>query len=115
MLLTYPNKGKGLRVAHLVFRSSSLVLALVLLGWAWMGGKAQRAPEETSADASPKHSSSAIAITSDGNMLLAVNPDSNSLAFVDTASQAVIKELPVGIDPRSVAISPDNLMGIVAN
>ena len=120
MILAYTNKGKGLRVAHLAFCSASLVLALVLLGWAWMGGEAQRAsrgwvPQPFPAVASPKYSSSAIAITSDGNILLSVNPDSNSLTFVDTASQAVIMELQVGVDPRSVAISPDNLMGVVAN
>jgi len=115
MALTYPSKGKGLQVAHLAFCSASVVLALVLLGLAWMRGEAQRSSAETPVDASPKHSSSAIAITSDGNMLLAVNPDSNSLTFVNTTSQAVIMELPVGIDPRSVTISPDDQMGIVAN
>ena len=91
------------------------VVFILLLGWVWMGGVVQRASVDTSTVASSKHSSSAIAITSDGNILLVVNPDSNSLTFVDTASQAVIMEMPVGVYPRSVAISPDNLMGVVAN
>jgi YVTN family beta-propeller protein len=91
------------------------VVFILLLGWAWMGGVAQRASVDASTVAPSKHSSSAIAITSDGNILLAVNPDSNSLTFVDTASQAVIMEMPVGVYPRSVAISPDDQTGIIAN
>ena len=51
-----------------------------------------------------KRASSAIAITSDGAKLLVVNPDSNSLALVDTASHSVLVELPVGLDPRTVAV-----------
>jgi YVTN family beta-propeller protein len=63
----------------------------------------------------PRHSSSAIAITSDGATLLVVNPDSNSLTLIDTAGQAVITELTVGIDPRSVAVTPDDETAFVAN
>jgi YVTN family beta-propeller protein len=91
------------------------VVFTLLLGWAWMGGVAQRTSVDASTTAPSKHSSSAIAITTDGNILLAVNPDSNTLTFVDTVSQAVIIELPVGVDPRSVAISPDDQTGIIAN
>ena len=63
----------------------------------------------------PKRSSSAIAITPDGASLLVVNPDSNSLTIVDTASRAVVAELPVGVDPRAVAVSPDGARAYVAN
>ena len=59
--------------------------------------------------------SSLIALTPDGATLLVVNPDSNSLTFVDTASNDVICELPVGADPRSVAVSPDGVKAFVAN
>ncbi len=115
MSLAYTSKGKGSRVACWGYCGASLVLAFVLLGWAWMRAEAQRAPAETPTNASPKYSSCAIAITSDGNTLLVVNPDSNSLTFVDTASQAAIIELPVGIDPRSVAVSADGDTAFVAN
>jgi YVTN family beta-propeller protein len=37
--------------------------------------------------------------------LLVVNPDSNSLTLVDTDTQAVIAEVPVGRDPRTVAVA----------
>ena len=53
----------------------------------------------------PLPSSRAIALSTDGQTLLAVNPDSNSLTLVDTTTQAVIAELPVGRDPRTVAVS----------
>jgi YVTN family beta-propeller protein len=62
-----------------------------------------------------KHSSSAIAITAAGSTLLAVNPDSNSLTLMDTVSQSVITELAVGVDPRAVAVSPDDAQAYVAD
>jgi YVTN family beta-propeller protein len=65
--------------------------------------------------ATPKFSSAPIAITPDGATLLVVNPDSNSLTLVDTASRMVIKEIAVGIDPRSVAVHPNGETVFVAN
>jgi YVTN family beta-propeller protein len=63
----------------------------------------------------PKYASSAIAITSDGAMLLVVDPDSNSLTVVDTAGASAVAEITVGVDPRAVAVSPDNATAYVAN
>jgi YVTN family beta-propeller protein len=65
--------------------------------------------------ASVKRASSAIAITATGDTLLVVNPDSNSLTLVDTASELAIAELSVGVDPRAVALSPDDATAYVAN
>ena len=62
-----------------------------------------------------KRSSSAIALTSDGATLLVVNPDSNSLTLVDTAGPSVIAELPVGVDPRTVAVDDAGTRAYVAN
>ena len=62
-----------------------------------------------------KRASSAIAVTDDGSILVAVNPDSNSVTLVDTASQSVTAELGVGVDPRSVAVSPDGARAFIAN
>jgi len=68
------------------------------------------------ASAAPiKRASSAIAITSDGATLLVVNPDSNSLALVDTASHSVLAEFPVGVDPRTVAVDDAARRAYVAN
>jgi YVTN family beta-propeller protein len=68
---------------------------------------------------SPKRSSSAIAITTDGSTLLVVNPDSNSLSLVDLGTLLTVTEIPVGLDPRTVAVAPltddDGSRAYVAN
>jgi len=60
-------------------------------------------------------SSSAIAITADGATLLVVNPDSNSLTLVATTDRSVLAEVPVGVDPRSVAVDDARERAYVAN
>jgi len=62
-----------------------------------------------------KASGSAIAIHPDGTTLFVVNPDSNSVTLVDTASQSVSAEITVGVDPRSVAVAPNGRWACVAN
>ena len=62
-----------------------------------------------------KRSSSAIAITGDGRMLLAVNPDSDSLSIVDLDDGPAVTEIPVGADPRTVAVSDDGTRAYTAN
>jgi len=54
--------------------------------------------------AGPRRSSSCLVLTGDGRTLLVVNPDSNSLSLVDVTSLKVLAEIPVGLDPRCVAI-----------
>ena len=55
-------------------------------------------------------SSGSLALTSEGRTLVATNMLNNSISFVEvftpTAAQ-LSEEVPVGIDPRSVAITPD--------
>ncbi len=63
----------------------------------------------------PKRSSSAIALLADGTLLLVVNPDSNSLTLVDTATRSPLAELPVGLDPRTVAVDDAGRRAYVAN
>jgi YVTN family beta-propeller protein len=62
-----------------------------------------------------KHSSSAIAITADGTLLLAVNPDSNSISLIDPAYQLLLAEIPVGVDPRTVSVDDGGHLAFVAN
>jgi len=62
-----------------------------------------------------KRASSAVAVTADGAILLVVNPDSDSLTLVDTSTRSVIAELPVGIDPRIVAVDDAGNRAYVAN
>jgi YVTN family beta-propeller protein len=48
--------------------------------------------------------SGAIAITDDGGLVVAVNPDSNAVSLLNTATYAVT-EIPVGLDPRAVTLA----------
>lgn len=62
-----------------------------------------------------KRSSSAIAITGDGQTLLVVNPDSASLSIVDLNEPPAVTEIAVGADPRTVATSDDGTRAYTAN
>jgi YVTN family beta-propeller protein len=88
---------------------ASLLLGIILLVLLWP----QRAWPQSTTDV--KRSSSAIAVTADGDTLLVVNPDSNSLSMVGLGMLTTLLELPVGVDPRSVAVSTDGDTAYVAN
>jgi YVTN family beta-propeller protein len=91
---------------------------IVLFGLAWsfpMGRGAVEIHPSPNVAGPIKRSSSAIAITSDGATLLVVNPDSNSISLVDTASQATVVEIPVGVDPRTVTVDDAGHRAYVAN
>jgi YVTN family beta-propeller protein len=62
-----------------------------------------------------KRSSSAIAITGDGQTLLVVNPDSNSLSIVEFDQPPAVTEITVGADPRTVAVSDDGTRAYTVN
>ncbi|HET6416475.1 MAG TPA: beta-propeller fold lactonase family protein, partial [Polyangiales bacterium] len=50
-------------------------------------------------------SSSPIAVSQDGASLWVVNPDSDTVGKIDTASAALIDEIPVGDNPRTLALT----------
>ena len=60
-------------------------------------------------------SSSAIAVSPDGAIVAAVNPDSGSITLVDAGTLEVIQEIPVGDDPRTLSFTPDSRALLVAN
>jgi YVTN family beta-propeller protein len=62
-----------------------------------------------------KRASSAIAITADGQLLLAVNPDSDSLSLVQLGVLPSVSEIAVGTDPRTVAVDDTGGRSYVAN
>lgn len=62
-----------------------------------------------------KRASSAIALTSDGNFLLVVNPDSNSLTIIDLLKSNLVSEINVGLDPRTVSVDDCGERAFVAN
>jgi len=86
------------------------ILGVFLLGWTRLYPRAL-----TLTPSSTNQSSSAVAITPDGGLLLVVNPDSNSLSLVDTLSLTPLAEITVGMDPRSVEIALDGNTAYVAN
>ena len=59
--------------------------------------------------------SSAVAVAPDGSIVAAVNPDSDSVTLVDAVSLSVLREVPVGDDPRTLAFTPDSRHLLVAN
>ena len=60
-------------------------------------------------------SASAAAVSPDGRLVVAVNPDSDSVTVLDARSLQILAEIPVGDDPRTLAIAPDSLSALVAN
>ena len=86
------------------------IAGAILLTWLCVGSN------RSLLQSSPlKHASSPIAMTADGLGLIVANPDSNTITIVDTTIHAVVAEIGVGIDPRSVALAPDGTTAYVAN
>ena len=57
----------------------------------------------------------AVAVSPDGRIVVAVNPDSDSITLVDTITLTVLAEIPVGDNPRTVSLTPDSKTALVAN
>ena len=97
-----------------------LVLGAVSIGglWSagdpWIGGWLRAATAQGAA--SPTHASP-IAITGDNSEIWTVNPDSNSVSVFNVAGDANVKiaEVPVGIEPWCVAITPSGAKVYVTN
>jgi YVTN family beta-propeller protein len=92
-------------------RSRALLLILVALTFLPLAG----ATNGSDTSRAVKRSSSAIAITPDGATLLVVNPDSNSLSLVSLGTLTTVSEIPVGVDPRTVAVDDIGTRAYVAN
>lgn len=78
-------------------------------------GACQPAPPPPPPSLTAPLSASAVSLSPDGALLAAVNPDSDSITLVDTARLAVLAEVPVGDDPRTVAVTADASRLLVAN
>lgn len=59
--------------------------------------------------------SSALTLSPDGTLLAAVNPDSDSITFVDAHSLTPLAEISVGDDPRTVAFAHEGTFALTAN
>jgi len=60
-------------------------------------------------------SAAAVSVSPDGRLVVAVNPDSDSITLVDAINLAVLAEIPVGDSPRTLSITPDSKEVLVAN
>jgi YVTN family beta-propeller protein len=60
-------------------------------------------------------SAAAVSVSPDGRLVIAVNPDSDSITLVDAITLAVIAEILVGDNPRTLSITPDSKKVLVAN
>jgi YVTN family beta-propeller protein len=58
-----------------------------------------------------------IAITTDNTRVFNVNPEANTVSMFDVTSEPpnLVKTIPVGRDPQSVAVHPDGMHAYVAN
>ncbi len=89
---------------------------LVTLLLPQMMGRASRAIHATPFEgAALDNRSGMIVLSDDGRYLVVVNPDSNTLSIVDPATRQLLTEIPVGVDPRSAAITRDGATAYAAN
>ena len=75
--------------------SRRLIIALCLIGVP-VGLGCNQSPD----DAGRPTSSSPIVVSDDGSSVWVVNPDSNTVGKIDTASATLIEEIAVGDNPR---------------
>ena len=92
--------------------SSAILLASVLTLFA---ACASPTPTPTPTPLAGPVSSSAVAVAPDGSVVVAVNPDSDSITLVAAETLDVLREISVGDDPRTVAFTPDSRLVLVAN
>src|SRR4051812_46696935 len=83
------------------------VLVLVALGLL--------APATSNAAFSTPTNSSPITMSADGKLVWVVNPGSDNVAVINTATNRVIKKVKVGDEPQSVALDAQNRYPYVAN
>ena len=59
--------------------------------------------------------SSAVNVSPDGSLVVAVNPDNDSITVLQASNLHVLAEIAVGNDPKTLAIDPDSKFAVVAN
>jgi len=79
------------------------------------GGGAGRGGSDTGRSVSTGSLPSAVAATPNGRLLLVTDQGNDQLAVVDTATDAVISHILVGVEPDAVAVSPNGKTALVAN
>ncbi|MGB2982448.1 MAG: beta-propeller fold lactonase family protein [Candidatus Bipolaricaulia bacterium] len=65
--------------------------------------------------AQPSRESRVLALTDGGEILLVVNPDSNSVSLVSLDARDVVAEISVGVQPKAIALHPHEALAYVTN
>jgi YVTN family beta-propeller protein len=109
-------KGK-IWTAALYLSAASLLAACGGGGGGYGGGNNAPPPPPPPPPKLSESHSSPLALTSDGVYVWSVNPDSDSVSVLDVGADRNRKlmEIPVGKEPRCVAITPDNHKVYVTN
>src|SRR5262249_22284894 len=97
-------------------RGRPLTLTLALLAGSWTGA-AREAAADNQGGSTGATRSTPIALTTNDRFVWVVNRDNNSVTVLDVGNDRnrKFRDLQVGIEPRSVAITPDNKTVYVAN
>lgn len=97
-------------------------IAVVVAAWLGLDGRGVATQSVDSAWTAPSSSrSTTIALTSDERRLVVVNREANSLSIIRVRNArgndvaVKIAEIPVGLEPRCVALSPDDRLAFVTN
>jgi YVTN family beta-propeller protein len=104
------------RAARLVSVLGVIAVGLAI-GVAWDRYGAGTGSADAQAPSPGPTSSGPIAITSDDQFVWSVNPDNNSVSLFNVLNDAnqKVAEVPVGVNPWCVAITPDNQKVYVTN
>jgi YVTN family beta-propeller protein len=81
------------------------------------GALSQQQPPQPATRFAAATSSQPLALDGNGTLLVAVNPDNNSVTFFDVGSDRNkrLREIPVGAEPNGVAMNPQGTRAYVAN
>lgn len=100
-------------------RLSILSLVGLMVGWLWLAGGSvaqNEPPLYNLPDARGRlTNSSSIAFASNAQLLIAVNPLNNTVSIVNPFQPRLLAEVPVGRDPRTVAVTPDSTRAVIVN
>jgi YVTN family beta-propeller protein len=88
----------------------SLLLGLSPFGWVATGARTR-----ANSLGGVRRASAPLALTSDGGLLLTVNPDSNSISLIETVNFSKLAEVPVGVDPRHIILDESKGRAYVSN
>jgi len=103
-------------LAGLCLSAGSMLAACGGGGGGYGGGNAPPPPPPPPPRLAESHSST-LALTSDGSTVWSVNPDSDTVSVIDVGADRNHKlaEIPVGKEPRCVALTPDDRKAYVTN